>query len=454
MSRVYFDKKKIDITPKSPISMIGYFNNRISEGILDPLYVRILALTDSVQSFLFIQIDTCLFSFDYATVIKKGISEITTFSFNDIMVFASHTHTGPALESFFETKEESRYKEWLKNQIINATKLLNATNECSIKVSNITYNDLNSNRRWFMKDGRLLTNPPKGNPDILKPEGPVDRELRTFIVEDNIGLPQVIIANISNHTDTIGGNLISADWSGFMEKRVQSKLGKDTLVIPAIAPAGDINHFDFFDSRNQTSYLEAERIGNAYGDIVIRGVEDAERVMIDKLCIEYTEALIPSREIEKKELDEARNYIKKFADIKVHPEELTAEDLAEGNTYVEMIFKKELLKYAKNRKEKYKVPFQAFFIESSKNEDKSISFIGIPGEPFVEIGIELKKINGYKLIMPITLANGYYGYIPLEKHFKHGGYEVLTTPFNCLSKKAGYIITNEYKRILEDYKNR
>ena len=88
---------------------------------------------------------------------------------------------------------------------------------------------------------------------------------------------------------------------------------------------------------------------------------------------------------------------------------------------------------------------------STKQVSEIISIVSIPGEPFVEIGLELKKLKGYKFVIPISLANGYYGYIPLEDHFKHGGYEVLTTSSNCLSKKAGAIIVGKYKNILEEF---
>ena len=454
MSKIYFDKKKIDITPKYPVSMIGYFNDRISEGILDPLYSRILALSDGENSLLFIQIDTCLFSYEFAKIIKDEISNSSPFNPDKIMIIASHTHTGPALESFFESKEEKEYKKWLRNQIINSVKLLDINNECIIKTSKQNYEDLNSNRRWFMKDGKLLTNPPKGSPEILKPEGPVDRELLSFVIKDINGNPQSIITNISNHTDTIGGNLISADWPGFMEKRIQLALSKDVMVIPTISPAGNINHFDFSDTRNQTSYLEAERIGNAYGDIALASLEKVELLNIDKLSSFYKEIQIPSREIDKHKIVEAKENIEKLSGEKIQVRDLNAEDLAKENVYVKIMFQRELLKYFENRKESYPVPFQAFFFEDTKASSEIIAIVSIPGEPFVEIGLSLKKIESYKLIIPISLANGYYGYIPLEEHFKHGGYEVLTTPSNCLSTKAGSIIINEYERILEDFKNK
>jgi neutral ceramidase len=81
----------------------------------------------------------------------------------------------------------------------------------------------------------------------------------------------------------------------------------------------------------------------------------------------------------------------------------------------------------------------------------------IPGEPFVEVGLELKgsgsekwgEVPRKKTIVPVALANGYFGYIPLESCFDRGGYEVQPGRDNCLSRKAAGTITAELKDMLE-----
>ncbi len=35
--------RKVDITPAYPVSLLGYFNDRVSTGVLDPLYCRLAA---------------------------------------------------------------------------------------------------------------------------------------------------------------------------------------------------------------------------------------------------------------------------------------------------------------------------------------------------------------------------------------------------------------------------
>lgn len=58
-----------------------------------------------------------------------------------------------------------------------------------------------------------------------------------------------------------------------------------------------------------------------------------------------------------------------------------------------------------------------------------VAFVGIPGEPFTEIGVEIKKTEGYKMIMPCGLTNDYAGYFPVKEAFDEGGYEARTSRY-------------------------
>jgi hypothetical protein len=58
-----------------------------------------------------------------------------------------------------------------------------------------------------------------------------------------------------------------------------------------------------------------------------------------------------------------------------------------------------------------------------------VALIGIPGEPFTEIGVKIKETEGHELIMPIALTNGYDGYFPSAEAYSEGGYEARTSPY-------------------------
>ncbi len=46
----------------------------------------------------------------------------------------------------------------------------------------------------------------------------------------------------------------------------------------------------------------------------------------------------------------------------------------------------------------------------------------------MEIGLALKRLPGFGLAVPVGLANGYLGYIPLRENFGRGGYETKPGP--------------------------
>jgi hypothetical protein len=56
------------------------------------------------------------------------------------------------------------------------------------------------------------------------------------------------------------------------------------------------------------------------------------------------------------------------------------------------------------------------------------SFLGLPVEPFVEIGLELKRSVGGRLFV-IELANGNMGYLPASGASEESGYETVSARF-------------------------
>lgn len=58
----------------------------------------------------------------------------------------------------------------------------------------------------------------------------------------------------------------------------------------------------------------------------------------------------------------------------------------------------------------------------------------------MEIGLALKSFPGFDLIMPVGLANGYLGYIPLRECFDRGGYEVKPGPARLCRDAADRIL--------------
>jgi len=58
-----------------------------------------------------------------------------------------------------------------------------------------------------------------------------------------------------------------------------------------------------------------------------------------------------------------------------------------------------------------------------------VALVGLPGEPFTDIGVRIKQNGGWGLIMPCGLINGYEGYFPTKEAFLEGGYEARSSQY-------------------------
>jgi neutral ceramidase len=432
MGSIRLGVKKINITPDWPVSLLGYFNERISKGVLDPLYCRMAALEGEKGHLLFVQLDSCLILKEDADRLKSLIEATGAYRQSEILVFTNHTHTAPALTDFFKTRRESRYVDWLIGRVTEEAALLRPEKSYTTKIASSSYAGLSYNRRWYMDDGTVATNPPKRSPRMKKPEGPVDRTVQVVVFQSAEGSLDAFFVNISNHTDTIGGKKISADWTGFMESFIQDELGTGITVFPLIAPQGNINHFEFGSEQNQTSYEEARRLGRAYAREVIDAVRTCTPFCAERLSARTESIQIPPRKVTGSQIKQAQALINDFQPGE-DDRNLTSEDIFKGDLAVERLFAEELLQFVSHRPREYGVPLQIVRLGE-------IAFCTLPGEPFVEIGLHLKSVSGPNTVFPVALANGYFGYIPLRECFGRGGYEIRATVRNCLSRKAAELI--------------
>ena len=472
---------RIDITPAGPVSLLGYFNDRVSTGVLDPLACRLAgfaarpaaaarppghgsrfaarrgrgpASLGAVRRLLFLQIDTCLFDTAFLWALHRALRarECGGWAEREVLVFANHTHTAPALARLYEVPRQSGYAARLVTQIASAAgQVARALAPApmtpsargaafahadgvspaqlraipvSLEVARGRAEGLAFNRRWLTRDGLAITNPSRAQrAHLVGPAGPVDPELITLLFRDPEGKPVALFVSASNHTDTLGGEAVSADWTGVLEREVDRELGLAVPVFPLLGAQGDINHFDPDARRDQTCYEETQRLGRAYAEVVLASLAAAR-------CLEpggrgpalasRTDAVrLPGRLIPKKQLAEARHLLAEDRGSGASGA-LTAVELAAGAPEVKRVMARELLRQAPVRRRAYRVRLQAVRLGG-------VLFCAIPGEPFAELGLALKSpcSGGVPLVLPLGLAGGYYGYILPAERLAGGGYEAL-----------------------------
>ena len=58
-----------------------------------------------------------------------------------------------------------------------------------------------------------------------------------------------------------------------------------------------------------------------------------------------------------------------------------------------------------------------------------VAFVGLPGEPFTEIGRKIKEASPFKITIPCCNANGSEGYFPTDDALLESGYESQSSLF-------------------------
>ena len=444
--QLYCGWSRKDITPQVPVSLAGYFNVRIWDKVLDRLEVRAIVFKQDDQIAAIINMDLVSASQILVDRIWEKIADLKEFSKKNLLFCATHTHTGPEIR-FSHLPGSKECLEQIAEAVSQALReALADLQPADGMVQGETYdNRFIFNRRYWMKSGGVVTNPGKFNPDILRPEGTVDADIPMFGVKRN-GKLALLFANIVNHSDTIGGNGVSADWPGFTRRIIESQMPEGFMFVPIIGTAGNINHFDVASDLDQTCYAEAERIGSGIASTILNAVDSLKPCCDMPLKTRFTELYCPAHEVTDEEYQEAVNTIEKYKDEPdvSNADDLTSEDLAKKLPKVLKFFAQQVV-ILRDEPKNANFPLPVIMLNG-------VAIVGVPGEPFVEIGLEIRKriFNDYRTLVAGHGPTGHPqlggGYMPNNWNYGRGGYETQGRS-NPFTHEASELLLNAMRRM-------
>lgn len=442
--QLYFGAAAGNINPQTPLPLAGYFRFRVAEEIWDDLEVRALLFRQGGTWSAIVQFDLLTVSTELAEAFYREIADIAELSPENMIVTATHTHTAPVVSSArpgfspdylaFASRRAAETVREARNRMAPGEMAVGQTSESRFAF----------NRRYWMKDGSVMTNPGKRNPDIDRPEGETDPSIPLLGIRRD-GRLQVLIANIVNHADTVGGSCVSADWPGFFCRAVKADLGSDVMVLPLIGASGNINHWDVNTEAAQTSYADAERIGRGYAETVLKAIPELAPRQAPALTVKQMDVIIPPREISAKELQTAKRTLEGLKDIPEigqynasTPEELVGK-------IVEKYYARAIADIAAIR-EPMKINLVGIFLGDA-------CILSLPCEPFVEIGLELKnkifrKYNA--MVVSHSNATGHKqiggAYIPNSFNYERGGYETVPRS-SAFSVRSAELLIEAWRKL-------
>ena len=438
---------RICVNPKLGTPISGYFHERLTEGYLDDLEANALCLSDGKETVLFISVDICGFAYPVQTPYREALSKELGIPMKNIILSATHTHTGPicAVDSGYELVDE--YIEFLGGKLIEVAKaavadLTDAKMGYGLgKAENISFG-----RRYIMKDGSIKTNPGVNNPDIVKPIGRVDERV-SVIRFDRVDGQTLVFVNFATHPDVVGGNLISGDWPTLLRKTLERTI-ENSRCIFVNGAQGDVNHvnvhpkggdfngmFNDFDDVAR-GYAHSQHMANVILGGVLQCFSKVQYVDVDEIIAAQKTINVPSNMPTKEQLPEAH----RINDL--HKAGKDSELPYEGMMLTTIVAEAGRMVRLENGPEAFDMFITAVTFGG-------IGLVTIPGEGFTEIGMALKETEGFDMVIPMGLSNGYQGYFPMASNYAEGGYEARSSNF-----KAGVaeIIIEEGKALLKSLK--
>ena len=412
---------RTDITPNLGIGISGYYIPRTAAGVLDPLEASALALRCGNDAAVLISVDNCGLA---PTAIydrcRGQVAKAAGIDPSSVFIAATHTHTSPIWGEEGDPAVDA-YTAWLGERLAGIGRMA-VDDLCPARMGYGTGRapEVAFVRRFRMRDGSIRTNPGVDNPDILEPIGDVDEQVNVLrFARDSA--PEIVLVNFGNHPDVVGGSKISADWPGFLRRRVEKAL--DNVYCMFFNGAqGDVNHvnvhpsdgfrndlFHDFDDVDR-GYGHARHIGNVVAGAVLQAYDKVCWQSTDRLAAGMRTIEVPSNRPRPDQLKDARRI------EALHREGRDGELPYSGMELTTVVAEAERMLRLEHGPDAFRMPLSIVAIGD-------VALIGLPGEPFTGIGQALKQAEGWAMVLPCCITNGYEGYFPMREAYDEGGYE-------------------------------
>jgi neutral ceramidase len=416
-----------NITPELGGPIIGNFEQPLSEHIHDELHARCLVLDNGETRLAFVVCDLLggdEFMFEEA---RRRVTAATGLPAANLFMSCTHTHSATSAlgKDRFARQNPSDldpYQRFVARRIADGVRRA-IHNLAPAQIGWGVGSEPNEvfNRRWFMKPGtvpvnpfgqttdRVKMNPPAGSPDLDRPAGPTDPEVRVIAVRTPEGKPIAALTAYSLHY--VGGvprGEISADYFAVFCDRFQQLLGADRQGTPFVAmlangTSGNINNINFRTPRKSSPpYVRMREVAD--------NVARAAKAAYDAIAWKDWVPLGARREhLTLRVRHPSSEQLARAKEIVAQPLDTTKPKPLERH-YAERSIA------INNWPDTIPLPLQVMRVGD-------VAVGGIPAEVFVEIGLAFKERSPFKPGFIISLCNGYYGYLPTPEQHELGGYE-------------------------------
>lgn len=238
---------KVKITPDKPVFMSGYASrDHPSEGVLQDLWVKVLALRD-LQGTRAVLLTSDLIGFrpEVSQSICERLVRELGIERSQILLTSTHTHGGPALAaeskitgklSPVDADRVREYSAWLSDRVVECVK---QAWKAEPRPANLSYGTGVVN---FVMNRREVTD--KSIRLGVNPRGLADRSVPVLKVAAPDGTMLAVVFQAGAHNTTLGGTMyqIHGDYAGWAQAFVEERYpGVQAMFV--LGCAGDTNPY-------------------------------------------------------------------------------------------------------------------------------------------------------------------------------------------------------------------
>jgi len=387
---------RVKITPDGLIRLDGYAaRDRPSEGMLSDLHAKAMAFEDRAgHRAILITADLIAFPAAVGKAVRSAIAEKTGLRLEQILLNASHTHSGPVVllggyrrPDVPEAERQAvlRYNRKLRGQLVD----LAAAALADLKPATLSWGtgtvDFVVNRRERTKHGLRIG---------INREGFADRSVPVLRVDSRDGVLRAVVFGCACHGVTLEKDsyLISGDYAGFAQERIEARLpGAQAMFM--IGCAGSANP----DRRGTADMARAH--GKALSDEVCRVLTGALKPVRSPLRTELACAEIPLAPVPPRE--ELKRIVKRGRGPKLYTARRMLAALDAG----------------KALPTHYPMPIALWQFRDD------LTLVGLSGEVVGEYVPLLREALGPDRLWIAAYCNEVFGYVVTAQILQEGGYE-------------------------------
>jgi hypothetical protein len=411
----------VNITPPAGMRLCGTFEERLSIGVHDSLFVRAFVFKQGDVQFAIAGCDLAMVFPEVCDVVRERV-EVLGLIPDHVLIHGSETHNGPDyFGEFRDVFHERAIKEYghdpaepidyssflvdkISDAIISASKL---SQPSDMYFSSGECKGIAFNRRFKMKDGSIGWNPGKLNPQISEPLGPVDESVPVLsITQGSTEIPSAILTGFAMHLAILDDAYYGADYPYYLDKELKSTISPDLFTHFLQSPCCEVNHVDVSSPEPQIGHQWAEVVGEKLAVSVIESLKDKKLILQPDLKVESLFVPLELQEFPEDEIETQRQIWHSPDRINLH--------------FLEVVHAGKVASiYDRHKGGPVGTLIQAFQF------DIESVLIGLPSEVSVELGLYIKTHSPYKSTMIVQLSNDWFGYIPTRHIFEEGQYEAV-----------------------------